>query len=337
MKYKRSYIICYALPLPIVILSLFIGSSGAAEWGSSIQLAYKAFFGYTLSADEQNRWLLLSNIIYNVRLPRVLLTFMVGAALSVSGSVLQGIFRNPLVDSYVLGISSGAAFGAALAIAYSLMPVNVAAFTGAILAVVLAYAIAGTSYNASIVSIVLSGMIISGMFTAGLAIIQYVSNPYKLQAIVQWTMGNLHAASWKELNQSSVPVLLGLLLAFIYRWRVNILSLGDDAAKAAGVNPAIDKWVLIACATLLTATTVAAVGIISFYGLFLPHIVRMLLGADNRKAIPASIFLGGSFLLVIDNFSRALFTFEIPVGIFTMLLGGPFFIYLMRKNKLNWH
>ncbi len=290
----------------------------------------------SLSAAEANSFDMMSNIIYNVRLPRVLLTFLIGAALSTSGSVLQAIFRNPLVDSYVLGISSGAAFGAALGITYAFIPVNVAAFVGGSLAVLLTYFMATSKKQSSIVSIVLSGMVISGLFTAFLAIIQYISNPYKLQAIVQWTMGNLHAASWTELKQTWLPVLIGLLIVFVYRWRINLLALGDDAARAVGVNPNFDKLVLIFCATLMTATTVAAAGIISFYGLFLPHIVRMMVGADNVKSIPGNIFLGGTFLLVIDNLSRALFIFEIPVGIFTMLLGGPFFIYLMKKSNLNW-
>lgn len=337
MKQGVVYFICYALPVPVILLSLFIGSTGQADAGAALALAYKKVVASSLTVAEADSWAMIKNIIYNVRLPRVLMTFLVGAALSVSGSVLQGIFRNPLVDSYVLGISSGAAFGAALAMTVPLIPVSLAAFAGGVLAVLLAYLIARSGSNATIITIVLSGMVISGMFSAGLAIVQYISNPYKLQAIVQWTMGNLHAASWQELKRVFVPVILGLVVVFIYRWRLNVLSLGDDAARAAGVNPGADKWILIGCATLLTAITVAAVGIVSFYGLFLPHIVRMMLGADNRKAIPASIFLGGTFLLVIDNFSRSLFAFEIPVGIFTMLLGGPFFIYLMRKNKLNWH
>lgn len=337
MKQRLAYIICYALPLPVILLSLFIGSTGQADFSTTANLFGKKFLFQSITPEETSSWDFIMNIILNIRLPRVLLTFLTGAALSVSGSVLQGIFRNPLVDSYVLGISSGAAFGAALAITYAFMPVNMAAFLGGTLAVFMAYSIANGKSGSSIISIVLSGMVISGIFTAGLAIIQYISNPYKLQAIVQWTMGNLHAVSWTDLNQTWIPIGIGLVIMFLYRWRVNVLSLGDEAVRATGANPTYDKWVLIGCSTLLTATTVAAVGIISFYGLFLPHIVRMLLGADNRKGIPASIFLGGSSLLLIDNLSRSLFVFEIPVGIFTMLLGGPFFIYLMRKNKLNWN
>lgn len=290
-----------------------------------------------LNAEELAHYQMISNILINVRMPRILLTFLVGAALSTSGGVLQGIFRNPLVDSYILGISSGAAFGASLAILYSLSFVNLFAFVTGSLAVILTYFIAGSNKQISVISIVLSGMIISGVFTALLTVVQYISNPYKLQSIVQWTMGNLHAASWVELKQAFLPILISIAIVFLYRWRINLLALGDDAAKSVGVNPSFDKLILIVCATLMTTTTVAVAGIISFYGLFLPHIVRMLLGSDNSKSIPGNIFLGGSFLLLIDNLSRALFIFEVPIGIFTTILGGAFFVFLMRKNKLNWN
>lgn len=290
-----------------------------------------------LNVDEAARYQMISNILINVRMPRILLTFLVGAALSTSGAVLQGIFRNPLVDSYILGISSGAAFGASLAILYSLDLVNTSAFIAGSLAVILTYLIAGSNKQMSTISIVLSGMIVSGVFMALLTVVQYISNPYKLQAIVQWTMGNLHAASWIELKRAFLPILISIVIVYLYRWRINLLALGDDAAKSVGVNPSFDKLILIVCATLMTTTTVAVAGIISFYGLFLPHIVRMLLGSDNSKSIPGNIFLGGSFLLLIDNLSRALFVFEVPIGIFTTILGGAFFVFLMRKNKLNWN
>ncbi len=293
--------------------------------------------GLHLSKEELVSFDMTSNILLNVRLPRILLTFMVGAALSVSGAVLQGLFRNPLVDSYILGISSGAAFGASLAILYSLSFVNIYAFAGGVIAVVITYLIAHSNKQLSTITVILSGMIVSGVFIALLTMVQYISNPYKLQAIVQWTMGNLHAASWIEVKQAFLPILLTIACSFLYRWRLNLLALGDDAARAIGVNPLPDKIILIICATLMTTTTVAVAGIISFYGLFLPHIVRMMIGADNSKSLPANIFLGGTFLLIIDSLSRTLFVFEIPIGVFTTILGGAFFVFLLKKNKINWN
>ncbi|WP_221412123.1 FecCD family ABC transporter permease [Dysgonomonas sp. ZJ279] len=337
MNKKIANIICFGLPLPMLIISLFIGSSGHVSAIDYITLLYKKIMDGNLNTDEIAHYQMISNILLNVRMPRILLTFLVGAALSTSGAVLQGIFRNPLVDSYILGISSGAAFGASLAILYSLSFVNAYAFVVGSLAVILTYSIAGSNKQTSTVSIILSGMIISGVFMALLTAVQYISNPYKLQAIVQWAMGNLHATSWVELKQAFLPIIITITIVYLYRWRINLLALGDEAAKSVGVNPTFDKLILITCATLMTTTTVAVAGIISFYGLFLPHIVRMLLGSDNSKSIPGNIFLGGSFLLLIDNLSRALFVFEVPIGIFTTILGGAFFVFLMRKNKLNWN
>lgn len=320
LERRIENIICYGLPLPIIILSIFIGTS----------------FNPFVAADDELMDM-TKNIILNVRLPRIILTFMVGAALSVSGAVLQSLFRNPLIDSYILGISSGAAFGASLAIVYTLSFLNIYAFVGGSIAVLLTYFIAGKDRQNSTITIVLSGMIVSGIFTALLSFVQYVSNPYKLQAIIQWTMGNLHSASWNEVEQAIGPILISGTGIYFFRWRLNLLALGDDAARAVGVNPIPDKIFLIICATLMTTATVAVAGIISFYGLFVPHIVRMLVGADNKRAIPANIFLGGSFLILIDTLSRTLFTFEVPIGIFTTLLGGGFFIFLMKKNRLNWN
>lgn len=302
-----------------------------------IELLYKHAMGGVLTKEELITFDITSNVLWNVRLPRILLTFMVGAALSVSGAVLQGLFRNPLVDSYILGISSGAAFGASLAIVYTLSFVNIYAFVGGVIAVVITYIIANSNKQLSTITIILSGMIVSGVFIALLTMVQYISNPYKLQAIIQWTMGNLHAASWLEVKQAFLPILITVCCSYLYRWRLNLLALGDDAARAVGVNPLPDKVILVTCATLMTTTTVAVAGIISFYGLFLPHIVRMLLGADNSKSVPGNIFLGGTFLLIIDSLSRTLFVFEIPIGVFTTILGGGFFIFLLKKNKVNWN
>lgn len=337
MNTKIARIICFGLPLPVLLISLFIGSSSQIDAFHYIGLLYKHLTGGYISAENLTKFDMASNILLNVRMPRILLTFMVGAALSVSGAVLQALFRNPLVDSYILGISSGAAFGASLAIVYSLSFVNMYAFVGGAIAVIITYLIAGTNKQLSTITIVLSGMIVSGVFMALLTLVQYISNPYKLQAIIQWTMGNLHSASWVEVKQSFIPIIITIFVSYLFRWRLNLLSLGDEAVRAVGVNPVPDKIILIVCATLMTTTTVAVAGVISFYGLFLPHIVRMLLGADNSKSIPGNIFLGGTFLLIIDNLSRTLFVFEVPIGIFTTVLGGGFFVFLLKKNKLNWN
>lgn len=326
----------YILPLPVVLLSLFVGSTSQANFSEYVVLLYKYLIERNLAILEDSRFEIANNIIWNIRFPRIVLTFIVGAGLGVSGTVLQGILRNPLVDSYILGISSASAFGASLALAFGFLSINVSAFLFAISAVIITFIISNNKGVQSVVSVVLSGMIVSGIFTALLSVIQYMVNPFKLSAIVQWTLGNLHSASWETVYRAFPPIFISMIVVFLLRWRLNLLALGDDAVKAVGVNPLVDKILLIIAVTVMTATSVAAVGIVGMYGLFLPHIVRMIAGANHNKTILGSILFGGTFLLVIDNFSRTIFDFEVPIGIFTTLFGGMFFIYLMKKNKLNW-
>lgn len=333
---KLKYYWFYPLPVIMIFISLLIGPTQTLNAWDYVLWGVQAVFGKPYFDAEQFR--LMQNILVNVRLPRILLTFMVGAALATAGNGLQALFRNPLVDSYVLGISSGAAFGAALALSLSWLSPNLFAFIFGVCAVALTYLFAHQKHESqtSLVMVILSGMIVSGLFLAGLTVIQYLSDPFKLQAIVQWTMGNLHQASWQKVQYAVLPICIGLAGLFAMRWRLNLMALGAEEAQAVGVNPRWEQLVLIALVTVCTSTSVAAAGIISLYGLFMPHIVRMLVGPDHRYSIPANMILGGSFLLMIDNFSRVLLTFEIPIGIFTMLLGAPFFLLLMKTQRTYW-
>ncbi|MCZ1177610.1 MULTISPECIES: FecCD family ABC transporter permease [Acinetobacter] len=333
---KMKYYWFYPLPFLMTFISLLIGPTQTLSAWDYLRCGIQAVFGTPYFDAERFR--LMQNIIVNVRLPRILLTFMVGAALATAGNGLQALFRNPLVDSYVLGISSGAAFGAALALSLSWLSPNLSAFIFGVCAVGLTYLFAHQKHESqtSLVMVILSGMIVSGLFLAGLTIIQYLSDPFKLQAIVQWTMGNLHQASWQKVQYAVLPICIGLAGLFAMRWRLNLMALGAEEAQAVGVNPRWEQLLLIALVTVCTSTSVAAAGIISLYGLFMPHIVRMLVGPDHRYSIPANMVLGGSFLLMIDNFSRVLLTFEIPIGIFTMLLGAPFFLLLMKTQRTHW-
>ena len=333
---KLKYYWFYPLPVVMIFISLLIGPTQTLNAWDYLRWGVQAVFGTPYFDAEQFR--LMQNILVNVRLPRILLTFMVGAALATAGNGLQALFRNPLVDSYVLGISSGAAFGAALALSLSWLSPNLSAFIFGVCAVTLTYLFAHQKHESqtSLVMVILSGMIVSGLFLAGLTVIQYLSDPFKLQAIVQWTMGNLHQASWQKVQYAVLPICIGLAGLFAMRWRLNLMALGAEEAQAVGVNPRWEQLLLIALVTVCTSTSVAAAGIISLYGLFMPHIVRMLVGPDHRYSIPANMVLGGSFLLMIDNFSRVLLTFEIPIGIFTMLLGAPFFLLLMKTQRTHW-
>lgn len=335
---KFSLLLIYGLPIPLLFGSLLVGSSqqfGVLDFLS----AFLAWFSSSepSSWQEQQNIAMMQNIMLNIRMPRILLTFMVGAALACSGNALQALFRNPLVDSYVLGISSGAAFGAGLALLIPWIPVQFSAFLFGLFAVALTYAFAYQRYEKSnVVMVLLSGMIVSGLCIAGLSIVQYLSDPYKLQAILQWTMGNLHQATWQKVQHASLPIVSALLGLYLLRWRMNVLALGQLEAQEVGVQPQKDQFWLVMCVTLATSSSVAVAGMISLYGLFLPHIVRMLIGSNNVQTTPATICFGGSFLLFIDTLSRSLLSFEIPIGIFTMFIGAPLFLYLTRRYHTQW-
>jgi iron complex transport system permease protein len=326
MNKRILKILLYSLPIPVILASLFIGPSQTATPQAIVDFIFN-------NSSNSN---LVKSVIIDVRLPRILLTFITGGALAVSGCSIQAIFRNPLTDPYILGLSSGAAFGAALALAFVFIPVQLSAFIFGLLAVGLSYFMARKNKNVSIVSLILSGIVVSGIFTALLTIIQYFSDPFKLQSIVHWTMGNLHNANWSKLQSSIIPITVGVIILFIYRWRLNVLALGDDEARTAGINPNKDKLLILLAATLASSSAVAVAGIIGLYGLIVPHMVRMMIGPDNRQSIPLNFLFGGMFLLIIDDFSRTISGFEIPIGVFTMLLGAPFFIFLMKKTNIGW-
>lgn len=324
------------VPILVLFFSLLWGSSHTLSVTELIR-HLSAIFQAKLTENQYSTFLNIETILWNIRLPRVLLTFLVGASLAVSGGVLQALFRNPIIDPFSLGISSGAAFGASLAMVFPLLSVSFSAFIFGVLAVGITYLVSYAGAKTSIVTIVLSGMIITGVFTALLTILQYVSDPYKLQAIIQWTMGNLHTASWAKLHPSAYIILLGIAGIVLFRWRLNLLALGDQEALAVGVNPRNSKLLLVGLATLITSVSVAMAGMISLFGLIVPHLTRMLFGANNQIGVWANISIGGSFLLLIDSFSRTVLPFEVPIGVFTMLLGAPIFIYLLRKNLTHWN
>jgi len=330
MKGRRLIIwLMYLLPVPVMLVSLCVGPSAGPGFTESLEYLFRILSG---TADDE----VLKTILLDVRLPRVLLAFMTGGALAVSGTALQAVFRNPLVSPYIMGLSSGAAFGAALALAWVWLPVQISAFVFGLLAVALSYMAALRHGQVSVVSLILSGVIVGGIFTALLTIVQFVSDPFKLQSIVHWTMGNLHNTGWKALNSVYIPVILSVVVLIIFRWKLNVIALGDEEARTSGVNPTLIKMVILIAASLASSAVVSVAGVIGLFGLIVPHMVRMMVGPDNQTSLPVNFLFGGMFLLIIDDFSRTIAHFEIPIGIFTMLIGAPFFLYLMKKTKTGW-
>jgi iron complex transport system permease protein len=276
-------------------------------------------------------------IIMDVRMPRALLAILVGGALSVSGAAFQGMFHNPLVDSGILGVSSGAGFGAALAIILfnrSYGMIYLLSFIFSVLAV-LSSLLIGSIYNRhNKVMLVLGGVIVSSIFSALLSFLKYVADPYdQLPSIVFWLMGSLASVDYSDVLVSLLPIGIGTLILFAFRWRLNVVSMGDKEAKTMGVHVGFIRIMIIAGATLATAASVAVAGVVGWIGLVIPHVGRMLIGNDNRILMPVSFVLGGTFLLLIDTLGRSITGSELPLSILTALLGGPFYIYLLLRTK----
>lgn len=280
-------------------------------------------------------------VVWSVRLPRLLMAAMVGAALSVSGAVLQGLFRNPLVSPDILGVSSGASFGAGLAILLvgsSALAVSFSAFAGGLLAVTLAYQIGRRGQN-TITTLVLAGVIVSALFSAALSFLKYVADPYEqLPAIVFWTMGGFNNIDWGDLGRSFPLVAVGLLLLYLFRWQLNLLALGEEEAMGLGVNVKKALPVFVVLATLVVAASIAACGTIGWVGLVVPHMARIMIGPDHKHLLPFSMIIGAVFMLLMDTLARSITGAEIPISIMTSLLGAPFLAYLLlREQDKEWH
>jgi iron complex transport system permease protein len=331
-KTKVIYWVLLILPLFIFVFSLPIGS-----YKIPFISLLKTVISPQVPSLKAEIPAVFRDIVFGIRLPRLLLALAVGASLSVSGASLQALFKNPLVNEYILGISSGAAFGAAISIVFlgRSFPAQAAAFLLAIAAVVIVLAIAKGG-ESSLVSLLLTGVIVSAFFSALLSLAEFFASPYSLQALFYWLMGNLSLATWKELAVSLPLMGLGTAVLILMRWRMNVLSMSDDEARALGVRLRREKTLVYIAAALATSAATAVAGIIGWVGLIVPHLVRMMVGVDNRKVIPLSAALGASFLLVADDITRSLASFEIPVGIFTSIIGIPLFIILLRKSQKVW-
>lgn len=280
-------------------------------------------------------------VVFKMRLPRIIGALLVGGALGMAGAAFQGMFRNPMVSPDLLGASAGAGFGAACAMlaAAPVAVISGSAFLGGLVAVFLTYliSVAVGKGSSNVIVLVLAGVVIKAMFEALISVTKYVADPYsQLPGITFFLMGGLSSLTWSDIGMLCVPVLVCGIVLFGLRWRINILSLNDDESRALGVDAGRIRVVVIVCATLMTAVSVAVTGIIGWVGLVIPHFMRMLFGPDSRRLLPAS-FLGGAFYLVLmDDIARGLFPMEIPIGILTALIGAPVFVTLLIKYKGGW-
>ncbi|MGX8693822.1 MAG: FecCD family ABC transporter permease [Methanobrevibacter sp.] len=281
----------------------------------------------------------ITTIVFEIRLPRIIAALVVGACLAMAGAAFQSIFKNPLVSSDLLGVSNGAGFGAALAILISGANIitQIFAFVFGLVSVSITYLISRSYKAGGILVLVLSGVAISAFFNALISAVKFIADPDdKLPEIVYWLMGSLASVTMDKLLMIAVPVIIGAVVLLLLRWHMNLLAMGDEEAQSLGVNPVRIRLLIIAGCTLLTSAAVSISGIIGWIGLIIPHMARMIVGPDNKILIPASLSLGASFLLLVDNISRVVLSIEIPIGILTAIIGVPIFLYLLKRGYSEW-
>jgi iron complex transport system permease protein len=325
--------ILLAAPLLLLYASLFIGRFDISAHDVARILASRIV---TLHADWPPA---VETIVLQIRLPRALLALLVGAGLSVSGAAYQGMFRNPLVSPDILGVTAASGCGAALALLLSVnaLGLQLIAFGFGIAGVLLTYLLARTYRTTPVLMLVLSGVVVAAFFSALLSGVKYVADPdSKLPAITYWLLGSLNAASMQSLSMALPPILAGIIGLVSLRWRLNLLAMGDEEARSLGVRTEWLKAAVIVCCTLITAAAVSVCGIVGWVGLVIPHLVRTLTGPDHRVLLPATLSVGATYLLLIDDIARSATASEIPLGILTAMIGAPCFAYLLRRSHGSW-
>ncbi|HHT79461.1 MAG TPA: iron chelate uptake ABC transporter family permease subunit [Actinobacteria bacterium] len=284
-------------------------------------------------------------IIQNVRLPRVFLAVLVGMSLSSSGVMYQGLFRNPMADPYIIGVSSGASLSASIAILMgltsgigSISGIVLSAFAGALLTTFLVFNLARSKKgHLNVLTLILSGIAIGALLNAATSFVMLVSSKEKLQAVVFWMMGSLTSALWVKVKVVGPIIIVGIISLFFYTKDLNSITLGESRAKQLGINVELMKNMIIIISSFIVAAAVSVTGIIGFVGLVVPHMMRLIVGPDNRILLPVSAVSGGIVLLLADTIARNILEpSEIPVGIITALIGAPFFIYLLKKTKTGY-
>jgi len=332
-KSKAVMAALWIMPLAAVILSFCVG-----RYSLSLHEFRQASISFLSSGVNSNN---VETVIFKLRLPRILAALIIGGALATSGATYQSIFRNPLVSPDLLGASAGAGLGACIAIIMhaNTVMIQLFAFAGGIAAVALTSFISSLLLKRKdvILVYVLIGMVMNTMLQAGISITKYIADPYDgLQTITFWLMGSLAKVKLSEVWVLGAVVLIGIIPIMTNRWKINLLSFNDEEAMAIGLDTKRIRLILLLCSTLIISASVAVSGLIGWVGLVIPHAVRILVGANNKLLIPASFLLGSTYLLFIDDISRALMSTEIPIGILTSLIGAPVFIVLLLKGRSGW-
>ena len=326
-KHRRTVCIMAAVLLFCVLGSFTLGRYPVSLAELLGVLGNKLGFPITPFWSSQ-----VESAVWNIRLPRVVLSVLVGCCLAAAGASYQGVFQNPMASPDILGASAGAGFGAALAILLgaSSVIITLGAFTSSLVTVALVFTVSRHTKGDRVLGLVLAGIMVSSLFQSGTSFLKLVADPNnQLPQITYWLMGSLSGAKWSEVGIALLPMLVGLIPLLLLRWQLNVITMGDDEARAMGVNAhRIRLWIVI-CSTLVTAAAVCVSGMIGWVGLVIPHMMRRMVGSDYRFLMPASMLGGGIFLQVVDNVSRNATTSGIPIGILTAFIGAPFFLWLI--------
>lgn len=330
----------YMLLIIMLVMVLVFGSIVSLCLGQySISLDQTGGIVLSTFMDIEKTWnSQAEGVIYTLRLPRILGALLVGGALALAGSSFQGVFKNPLVSPDLLGVSSGACVGASVGILLHLSSVEVQllAFVLGLVTVFCTVSIPKLLRNNSMAMMVLAGVIMSGVMASLLGMIKYLADPEtELAAITYWQLGSLSKVTVADLSSIAPIIVLAASIVLAVRWRINILSLGDNEARSLGVNTRRTRSAVILCSTLLTASSVCVCGTIGWVGLVIPHVSRMLVGPDNVRSMPVCVLLGAAFMLLIDTIARVLTSMDLPLGMLTGLVGAPFFLFVLVKQRMN--
>ncbi|KRK39835.1 FecCD family ABC transporter permease [Loigolactobacillus bifermentans] len=321
-------IILVVLPIAAALASLCFG-----RYAMPIQDIFHAihdaiFGGNTVSPQ-------VATVLWSMRMPRILLALLAGAGLSAAGCAFQSLFSNPLATPDTIGVASGASFGAALGLLmnFGLMGVQVVSLIFGLAALILTILAGSNKKRSNLNSVVLAGIMMGSLFSALVSLVKFAADPEnQLPAITYWLMGSLDAAGYDSLLLGAPPILVGLAVLLLLRWRLNLLPLSEDEARSTGVNVTVLRGITILCATMITASVVSMCGQVGWVGLLVPHMCRMKFGNNHTALLPASVLAGGAFLVVVDTVARSISASEFPISILTALIGAPFFIYLMRRT-----
>ena len=327
MRQKKAYTICMAL-LPAAIFLAAAAALCMGQFRIPLNQILAEFSG--AGGNPAN----VRTVLFNIRIPRILMALLGGAGLACAGAAFQSFFANPLATPDTLGVANGASFGAALAIllGFGAMQVQLLSFAFGVLSVLLVFSVTRT-VGSSMIMVILAGMVISSLFSALVSLVKYAADPQDvLPVITFWLMGSFSGVTRSSLMMGGPVIAAGTLLLFLLRFRLNALSLPEDEAKALGVNLPLVRGLVIVAASAVTASVVSMCGVIGWVGLLIPHLGRMAFGNDNRRLLPFSAMAGGLFMLVTDTIARCATASEIPVSILTAVVGAPVFLMLLRKT-----